>query len=137
MTVRVAQFEDLSTVVARAERFHAYSPHRALPFDPEGFRHYAADMMLEGGVFLSDEGFAGVAMSRLYFSPSTPVAIELFMHCPREGRALLEAMEDWGRNRGASCLFLSALVDEHEAAIERIYKRAGYGKVETLYLKRL
>ena len=137
MTVRVAQFEDIDRVCELAEKFHQYSSHRDMPFEPEGFRASAMAMIMDGAVFLSAEGFAGVTAIRLYFCPSHLCAVELFWYCPREGRALREAMEAWGRLRGCAWIQFSSLADEHEKALERIYRKSGARRVETNWLKRL
>lgn len=134
--IRQATDEDLARVVMLGEQFHAYSPHRVFSFDREAFGAFAARLIELGGVFLSDEGFCGGAIAPLYFSPDTLVATELFWFTPSEGRELREAFEGWARGQGADAVQFSALVDDHERAVERIYRRAGFERVETGYLKR-
>jgi hypothetical protein len=135
--IRQATADDLDRVVELGAAFHAYSPHRVFPFDAEAFADFAAKLIAAGGVFLSEDGFCGGLLTPLYFSPETLVAAELFWFAPSEGQALREAFEAWGVANGASAIQFTALVDDHERAIERIYRRAGYARVETGYLKRI
>lgn len=50
-------------------------------------------------------------------------------------KPMLRAFEEWGREQGCTALAMVALSDN--AAVGRIYERAGYRPVETHYLKKV
>lgn len=134
--IRPATLEDLPRVIDLGAKFHAYSPHRVFPYDADAFGAFAEKLIEAGGVFLSDEGFCGGMLTRLYFSPDTLIAAELFWFAPSEGKALREAFEAWAKAAGAIGVQCSALADGHERAVDRLYQRAGYERAEIAYLKR-
>lgn len=135
--IRAATPDDLDTVCERAAAFHAYSPWRAVEFEADAVRAFAATIIAGGGVFLSDEGLCGGVIQPLYFNPAFKVAVELVWWAPSEGQALKAAFEEWARASGASAIQFSALGDRHLAAVTRIYGRAGYRLAEASFLKGL
>lgn len=135
--IRAASLDDLPRVVGLGAKFHAYSPHRVFPYDADAFGAFAEKLIEAGGVFLSDEGFCGGMLTPLYFSPETLIAAELFWFAPSEGKALREAFERWARDAGAVAVQFSAIADDHEKAVNRLYQRAGYERAEIAYLKRV
>lgn len=135
MTVRQALPEDLPAVVAYGAEFHAASVHRGFPLDIGAFAGFAARLIDDGGVFLSDTGFIGGALVPLYFSPAVLIAAELFWFTKAEGAALREAFEGWARSRGAAVVQFSSMADERERAVARVLRCAGYAPAETSYLK--
>lgn len=130
-----ATHDDLDTVVGLGRRFHAYSPWRDVPFDPDSLRAFCGRLVETGVIFLSEDGLIGGLLNPLYFNPSYVVGAELFWFAPKEGRELRIAFEEWCRENGAHAVQFSALGDEKSDTVEALFKRSGYRKVETGYLK--
>jgi hypothetical protein len=128
---------DVPRIVDLGARFHAYSCHRGIPFDAEAFRGVAERLVEGGAVFLSDDGMCGGLVSPLYFNPAFSVAVELFWYAPNGGKGLREEFEAWAEEQGVSAIQFSAMADDHLPAVTRLYRRAGYAPIETLFLKRL
>lgn len=134
--IRTATAGDIPEVTRLAAEFHAYSPYRDYPFDPDAFSAFAGRLIEGGIIFLSDDGFIAGLLNPLFFNPSVVMGAELMWFARKEGRALREAFEAWAREQGAVGVQFSGLADDQAEAIRRNYERAGYQPVETAYLKR-
>lgn len=135
--IRPATLDDMPTILALGAEFLAESPHRWVPFDPDAFSGFAAHMIEHGAIFLSDDGFIGGMLVPCYFNPAFTFASELFWFARKEGRQLREAFEAWARAAGADAIAASGLVDDREAAVRRIWTRAGYAASEIAFMKRI
>lgn len=134
--IRRATHEDMPEILRLGAEFLAYSPYAWAELDAEAFSTFAGQMIENGAIFLSDDGMIGGILSPLYFNPSVVLAAELFWFARSEGPALRQALEAWAREQGAVGITCSGLVDRHEAAIRRVYSRAGYAPSEIAFMKR-
>lgn len=134
--IRAATEADLERVVELGAAFHAMSPYRSIPFDPEAFADFAGRLIRGGVILLSDDGMIGGLLSPLYFNPAVVMGAELFWYAGKTGKALREGFEAWSRANGAQGVQFSGLADERQAAIRRVFERAGYTAGEQAFFKR-
>lgn len=135
--IREAVAGDIPRIVEMGREFHALSPWRAVPFDPEAVAAFAA-RLIEGGVILiSDTGMLGGVLSPLYFNPAHAIAVEMFWWAKGGGGALREAFEAWASERGAWAGQMGVLGNEHAEAMGQMLQRHGYRLVESGYMKEL
>lgn len=134
--IREATHDDLPRVVELGAAFHAMCPYSGFPLDREAFAEFAARLIDGGVILLSDDGMIGGLLSPLYFNPSIVMGAELFWYAGTTGKALREAFEAWARDRGAQGVQFSGLADERQAAIRRVFERAGYAPAEQAFFKR-
>lgn len=135
--IRRASAADVAIAVQTAKEFHAESVHAHIPVDDDALTAWMGGLIDVGAVFLSDHGIIGGLISPIYFQPAYRVAVELFWWAPKEGRALREAFEAWAAEQGADAIQFSGQVNDRQATIEKIFRRAGYEPVETGYVKRI
>lgn len=135
--IRKATHDDLPMVVSFGRDFHAVSPWREIPFDGDSTSAFCSKLIDGGVILVSDTGMIGGLMNPLYFNPSYVVACELFWWAKSGGRELMEAFESWAEKEGALALQFSALGDDKEERMARLFDRAGYRKVETGYFKEI
>lgn len=133
--IRKATHDDIPRICDLGRDFHAYSPWSEVPFDRDSVADFSRRLIDSGVIFLSDDGICGGLLNPLYFNPSAVVAVELFWWAPTEGRALRLAFEEWAQEMGAYAVQFSALGDHKSETVGALFKRAGYRKVETGYLK--
>jgi hypothetical protein len=131
-----ATADDLDRVVELGAAFHAYSPYRDIPFDPEGFRGSASRLIEAGAIFLSEDGMLGGLLVPLYFNPAVIMGAELFWWAGKTGRGLREAFEAWAKEAGAHGVQFSGLTDQRAETIHKVFARAGYQPAETAFFKR-
>lgn len=134
MIIKATQ-DDVATVVRFGADFHAYSPWKSIPFDPDATAQFVSRLIDNGVVFISETGMIGGLLNPLYFNPSHVVAIELFWWASSGGRELMQAFEQWAIESGASSLQFSALGDHQSERMAQLFDRAGYRKVETGYYR--
>lgn len=135
MTRRATQ-EDVPEIVRLGADFHAMSPYRAIPYDPEAFAEFAGRLIEHGVIFLSEDGMIGGLLNPLYFNPSVVMGAELFWFARQGGRALREAFEEWAKAGGAQGVQFSGLADDNTDRIRKHFERAGYTAAEQAYFKR-
>lgn len=135
MTVRRATQDDVGAVVRFGSDFHAYSPWKSIPFDPDATSEFVTKLINGGVVFMSDTGMIGGLLNPLYFNPAHVVAVELFWWATKNGRELMSAFEDWAQENGAHSIQFSALGDDRAERMAQLFDRAGYRKVETGYYR--
>jgi hypothetical protein len=134
--IRRATSEDMPQILDLARRFHAYSPWSVIPCDDGAIEAFAASLIENGVILLTDDGMCGGAINPLYFSPSFTIGIEFFWFAPSGDNGLRAAFEAWCRERGAVGVQFSALADDHLPAVARLYRRAGFEPAETAFVKR-
>lgn len=94
------------------------------------------------GLFAGDR-LLGIIGGILFRDPNDDalVASEMFWFVPREHRGtlgslrLVDAYESWAKNMGAERLTMIHLEALAPAALEKLYLRKGYTKVESHYIK--
>lgn len=135
MMIRKATHDDVAAVVRFGADFHAYSPWKSIPFDPDATAGFVGRLIDGGVVFISETGMIGGLLNPLYFNPSHVVAVELFWWATKGGRDLMQAFEQWAIEGGASGIQFSALGDEKSERMALLFDRAGYRKLETGYYR--
>lgn len=97
-------------------------------------------------IFVIDRGEAlhgviGLFVSPVWVSDGALLAQEAFWWCERSGAseatALLQAAEDWARDRGAVTLCMVRLEGLRDEAVDRLYRRRSYEPLEHLYARPL
>lgn len=122
-----------------AEAFHRAGVWAHVPVDmlavSESFERAAAQ---ESGylAFSKDALILGV-VTPLWFAPETLIGAELVWYSekPGGGKAMREGFEAWAFAKGAAALQFSCMADDHEAALRRLFGRAGYAPVEIGFRK--
>lgn len=138
--IRDATHDDIPALVGMGCKFHAMSPHKFLgEYDAEAVSRMLAFMIDSPSavVIRHDNGAIGGVMAPIYFAPGTWMIEESFWWADRDGMSLLSALEDRGRDLGASVVMMCSLDNEHSAAIGRVLSRKGYVPVERRYVKEL
>lgn len=153
MSLRIANLNDLPTILRMAEEFYGQSPYSAEPFDKEKVLAVIQDMLtgpqeskvvilvlddvLEEPVGL----IAGFAQEALFNRHKIGVELMWWIDYGhrRVGRAfqLLGAFEYWAKKVGCDYVQLSMLHDEELQRMTKLYERRGYQPVERSYLKRV
>ena len=120
-----------------AQSFHAYSPWSEVPFDAAACALGLARLDSTGHLDVREGGMIGGMIVPCLFNPAIKMAAELFWWSEDAslGRALREGFEAWARDQGALYVMCSALADEHEPAVRRLYGRAGYEAAEIAFRK--
>lgn len=134
--IRLATPDDLPELARLGADFHAATPYRDLPYSPESFADFCAKLMVGGVVFMSEDGMIGGVMNSPFFNASVPLVAELFWWAPKEGRALREALEAWGQERGAIGAQFSGLANDRADTVTKLFRRAGYEPAEMAFIKR-
>lgn len=133
--IRKAKKNDLDAVVSFGSDFHAYSPWKNIPFDPEATKAFCEKLIDAGVILISETGMIGGLLNPLYFNPKHVIACELFWWATSGGKELMKAFEEWGAENGCSAYQFSALGDHKADRMAVLFNRAGYRKVETGYFK--
>lgn len=132
-----ATANDLDHVVRLGTDFHAYSPWKNDPLDPEAFRTFLGALIENGAVFLCGDSMILGALVPMWFNPALVIAFEVGWWAPDgNGRKVREAFEAWAKENGAQGVQCAALADDNLERVGRIYGRAGYQKNEVAFLKR-
>ncbi len=134
--MRRATVEDIPAIVEMGRAFHSYSPWNHVPYDDDATGLFAANVIQNGVIFLTDEGMCGGVITPFYFAPSFKLAVEMFWWAPKHGRGLRKAFEAWAQENGATAVQFSALSDKRSEAVNAVYTRAGFERAETAYIKR-
>ena len=120
----------MEDAIRLARAFHAYGVWRNAPFDEDAVRATFAQMMDGDRAYLeaTPSGLVGGVLVPLWFSPSVIIAAELFWYAeaPGEGRRLRQRFEAWAREMGADHIQFSAMADEKQNVLTRLFSRSGY-----------
>lgn len=146
MSLRIANVNDLDTVVQLCFKFQQESPYRNLSYNYTKVKEVCLKMITgnknEYIVLLSPNGIlAGLCTSPFLFS-DTKVASELVWYVEpeyrgTEGKHLHQAFEYWAKRVGCTLINMVLLEDENSERMNKIYKRKGYSPVERSYIKEL
>lgn len=87
------------------------------------------------------QGAVGALICPSFFNKSTRMSQELFWYVDpparREGMALLSALEDACKDKGATIHLMGAVAGDREEKFDRFYSRRGYAPAERFFIKRL
>lgn len=146
--IRQATSDDLRRIVEMSEKFYPQTPYILLtPFDPEAVGALAL-ALIESGIMLVAEvegevvGMVGLAIAPFIFNPELVGAYEVIWWVEPEhqsngvGRALLEAIDDLARERGAFFVHMALMPNSPDAAAA-LYFKLGYAHTEMSFTKRI
>lgn len=90
------------------------------------------------GCFISDQGVIMGVLAPLYYRPDYRIVSELFWWAEdRTGSALLAALEDWAREKGANRMSMSTLDGFQGGRADDLLKKRGYFLHEKTFNKEL
>lgn len=143
--IREAEEHDIPMLLKMGARFHEASGFIEMPFDAASLEGTLRSLIEseDGVVLIGDGGMAGVLVYPCYFNHTQRQAQELFWWVDQDkrstglGRALLEGVEAWAKERGASTLTMICLDALDGERVSSLYRRAGYRPSERNFLKRL
>lgn len=122
-----------------AKAFHAGSVWAGATFDDEAVSGFLGGMLANENAYLhvTDTGIIGGLVMPMWFAPSLVLGVEMFWYSERsgEGPELRRGFEDWARSRGAEVLQFSAMANDREPALRRLYRAAGYEVCEIGFRK--
>jgi GNAT superfamily N-acetyltransferase len=149
MRIRDATSEDLARISEMGKPFWEMTPlAEMIPYDAASVEHYS-QLMINSGVLLVVEvegmvvGAAGALTMPALGNINYLVAAELFWWIEPEhrssgvGRALLAALEDALRTRGAKVFSMIAFENIEIDRVSSIYERSGYKRTERTFSKEL
>jgi GNAT superfamily N-acetyltransferase len=140
--IREATEQDIPRIIEMGLRFNQNSPYKSLLLaDSAQMRDLAGKLIPAGGILISEQGEKAVGMIGFYVYPhflsGETVAGEIFWWMEPEnrghGKDLLRAAEARARAAGAKKMQMIA-PDERVGVL---YRRLGYGYVESTYQKSL
>ena len=122
-----------------ARAFHAASVWADTAFDEAAVEAFFGGMVSNENATLivTDTGIIGGLVLPLWFAPSVILGVELFWFSENdgEGRELRERFETWARSHGVTVIQFSAMANEREPALRRLYRAAGYTPCEIGFRK--
>ena len=142
MAIREAFVDDIPALMAMSGRFHAASPWRDIPVDPERLEESLFGFITgeHSAVFVTEalDGGIGMIAAPIYFSHAW-AAQEVFWWCesPRDALGLLAAAEGWAAEHGAEVMSMIRLDGLNDEQMHRLYTRRGYAPTEHTYMRSL
>ena len=145
--IRKAIYADVETLAAMGHRFIEYSAHGGLVSPAEDDLRDSIRRVIDCGVVFVAEiqgeivGFIYAAMSTVWFSPMSKVAIELAWWIDESHRGgtsairLVHAYESWAKEQGASVITMSDLIINGSPSAGTILARMGYVMSERSHVK--
>lgn len=148
--IRLGTKEDLYQISKLGRQFYDATnlSEAGIGYDPESVMTQL-EAILDSGegyiVVYDDDGIKGMSAAvlyRPYLNLSQLSGQEMFWwvdpnYRGNVGRALLQALEDEARERGASTFTMMALDSSDGERVGKLYKRRGYMKTETHYMRAL
>lgn len=132
-----ATFSDLSLCLEHINKFFEETPWNGtiLP-DQKTMVQFVVNHMLNENSFVvvSPTSFMLGTLIGSLINPNVIIAQEAVWY-GRDGNAMLKAFEEWAKEKGASYVALSSIVNDREQAIRRLYRKNGYKPMETAYIK--
>lgn len=137
-TIRKASQNDIDKLIIWGQRFHALSNWVTIPFNEAAFRQTLLSVMGNENacLLMHSQGMVAGFVAPLWFSDRHITAQEMFWYAESDGGQLLDALEDWSRQKGAEFLITSGLKDD-SGRIQKLYESKGYEIAEYHYRKRL
>lgn len=142
MSVRPAEIADIPQIVEMGKTFQGQTVHGQMAtFDPWSFRSLCVGLISDdtGALFVTEDvdGMAAALVVPCMFNLDVMVATELWVYTqrPGKGRALLTALEIWGKSAGATSMAVTSQLNMKD--VTAFYNRLGFEPVEKLFVKRL
>lgn len=147
--IRLATEHDISKVEKACRQFYnATDLHQlGMDYDQDSLVAHLFSMMEngQGYIVVSDNegeinGVAAAILFAPYFNHDHIAAQEMFWWVHPEnrngtGRELMNALEEEAKNRGAQTMTMMALDSSDGERVGKLYKRRGYEKTETHYMR--
>lgn len=138
--IRQATIDDVERVVHSVSGFMTESKHSPFNIDKsiESWKQFIAS---GAGTMLIYGDFQGALGGFYYPDPhrNCLVASEFFWYVKPESRGggtrLLDAFEEWAKNKGCDRIIMTHLSDSMPQSLKRFYERRGYEELETNYIK--
>ena len=137
--IRRATAEDIPRIVAMGRRHHGMMP-MTVDYDDASMAATVAQVMASASAvcLVSDHGSIAGVITPQFFAAQAAVATELWWHSfDGSGLALLDALEAWARERGASELSVATLEAHRPAGAARVLSRRGFVPSQRVYAKDL
>jgi hypothetical protein len=133
----LAGVADLDRLIELGKKFHEASPWSNVPFNAYKMKKVLLEMMEdeESIVLMHDHGILGGHLITPYFG-DTVIAQELFWFAEEGGMPLLQTFEIWAFSEGAEMVSMAGTGIKPKA-LDRLYRRVGYDRRETFYVKSL
>lgn len=137
--IREATLDDIPGLMVLGRSFHARSLWAQMPLDEGRVEQHIISIITgeNTACYVLDDltGAVGVYIAPLYFTDAF-VAQEAFWYCEsRRGLSLMRKAEEWARERGAACMFMSRIEGLADERVDQIYRRDGYRPTEHTYMK--
>ncbi len=138
--MREARYNDIPEIVRMGK---AFAQAVGEEYDVESIAQTANELIdSEIGVILIDEhAMAGALVVPNFFHKSRLIATELFWWVDKEargngaGQRLLNGLESWAKSKDAERLTMVGM-ESLDPRVGVLYKRAGYKKFETSYVRK-
>ncbi len=132
--IREAAIEDVPELVRLGQSFHEQMVYKAHPFNAVSFEEAVTGYIEspEIGIWVGDKAMA-VAMVGTHPATGHKMASELLLYSEgaKQGLALLKAMKNWAKDKGASDLILTDQMNMRDLAA--LYQRIGAQPVQRVY----
>jgi GNAT superfamily N-acetyltransferase len=132
--IREAAIEDVPELVRLGQAFHERMVYKAHPFNAVSFEEAVTGYIEspEIGIWVGEKAMA-VAMVGTHPATGHKMASELLLYSEgaKQGLALLKAMKNWAKDKGASDLILTDQMNMRDLAA--LYQRIGAQPVERVY----
>ncbi len=131
--VREAVPADLGQLLEWSAKFAEWA---GVDADMGDVGHTLLDMMERPGftVAMHDRGFIAGGVMPMWMNRAKVAAEELMWWADGNGIALLDHFEKWAADNGADLVVMIQLPN-NGAVLERLYRRKGYAKSDTKFMK--
>ena len=139
--MRPAEYKDIPDIVRMGK---AFASALGEDHDAESIEITARELIDSdiGVILIEDHAMAGALVVPNFFHKSRLIATELFWWVDKEARGngaglrLLNGLESWAKSKDAERLTMVGM-ESLDPRIGVLYKRAGYKKFETSYVRKL
>ena len=139
--MRPAEHKDIPDIVRMGK---AFASALGEDHDAESIEITARELIDSdiGVILIEDHAMAGALVVPNFFHKSRLIATELFWWVDKEARGngaglrLLNGLESWAKSKDAERLTMVGM-ESLDPRIGVLYKRAGYKKFETSYVRKL
>lgn len=147
MKIEAATLDDLPVLMRIGADFYKYNPMReTCELDRDSLAATLEELIAKHIVLIlsvggKKAGAAGAFIAPLYWNFSQLQALEFFLWIDPiyrgngTGAALHNALEEEAKERGVKYFHMGALEDSNPEKTGQLYEKAGYHKIESMYMK--
>jgi GNAT superfamily N-acetyltransferase len=151
-SLKLATHEDIPKLLEAAEKAFSESPYKdKLTYSSQRSENMIR-MLLDAGtqhamilMAVEDDGVKGVIAGMVTFTVAglEEIVTEFLWWVDKEYRGtklsitLINGLEFWAKRLGVNHVVLGSMENEHSGTVDKYYKRKGYKKAETTYIKEL